>query len=417
MVNNTQVDILLQKVNVMLSHSRELSKLKGEKFNIFSLLKMESSENGTHSRLLAELLDPKGSHGFKTIFLQKFLYMLPSFSDGVENEVIKNFDINSASVTVEKSIGKRDDKNKTGGRIDIAIIDKNGYSIFIENKIYATDQFAQIERYCNYSKQKCIVLYLTLYGNEPSSNSRGELENGRDFFCFSYQKEITAWLEHCYKEAAEFPILRETIRQYTLLIKKLTGQLTNQKMNKEVRQLILNNLESADLIAKNLIQAKEELLGKIRSELKSILQNQLSDRYTIKEHGKIGDKNSKLWLYNKQFDESVGVYFGVEPFSGYGNKRNELFVGFIDLYEKHKNLFQSDESQLELSGWWRGVMNLEFENSKIDFSKLKFLQELNKNPEKLNLLIHEVAKQTVDYINANDDVLNRICALAIEQTI
>lgn len=67
---------LLRDVKRTLKDQEEIKNLKGENFNVFSILKMESKENGTHSAFLGELLNPKGSHNFKSVFLGLFLQQL-----------------------------------------------------------------------------------------------------------------------------------------------------------------------------------------------------------------------------------------------------------------------------------------------------------------------------------------------------
>jgi hypothetical protein len=57
---------------------------------------MESDEVKTHSRFLAELLNPKGSHGQKDVFLKKF----------VERFGIIDFEIKNAELFVEFYIGE-----------------------------------------------------------------------------------------------------------------------------------------------------------------------------------------------------------------------------------------------------------------------------------------------------------------------
>lgn len=44
---------------------------RGDFFNIFSILKVERNEVYTHSAMLCELLNPKGSHGMSDKFLLK----------------------------------------------------------------------------------------------------------------------------------------------------------------------------------------------------------------------------------------------------------------------------------------------------------------------------------------------------------
>ena len=46
---------------------------RGEKYNIFQIMSMESDEVSTHSAVVANLLDPRGSHGCGDAFLKLFL--------------------------------------------------------------------------------------------------------------------------------------------------------------------------------------------------------------------------------------------------------------------------------------------------------------------------------------------------------
>src|SRR5438270_4636302 len=64
---------LLDRVNSLSTHYKKINQLTGENFNVFRILKLESSEVRLHSAFLAELLNPKGSHGLKDIFLKLFL--------------------------------------------------------------------------------------------------------------------------------------------------------------------------------------------------------------------------------------------------------------------------------------------------------------------------------------------------------
>ena len=110
-----------------------LTQGNGERFNLFDILHVGHYEVRTHSPLLAELLNPHGSHGQGAVFLKHFL---------TEVE-IQDFDAESARVFPEVSIGEL-------GRLDIVITDKDRRSIFVENKIYAGLQERQLEKIvCN----------------------------------------------------------------------------------------------------------------------------------------------------------------------------------------------------------------------------------------------------------------------------
>lgn len=191
---------LIESISEIAKKYEQLSQNRGDNFNIFNVINVTTDEVRLHSKFLAELLNPKGSHGQEDIFLQLF---------------IRKFDIKidtaTASVEVEKYIGKR--TITTGGSIDIYIYDNLGDSITIENKIYAPDQENQLLRYYNYCDKN--LLYLTLFGDEPSEKSivaEGiKLKTEDDFKLISYETDIVEWLTACRKEAVELPLLREGI--------------------------------------------------------------------------------------------------------------------------------------------------------------------------------------------------------------
>lgn len=236
---------LLQNVAIIQKKYDDIAKITGENFNIFSVLKMDSKEVRMHSAFIGELLNPKGSHGLEDKPLKFFIELLNNKFNGKDiiNDTSNKFilDTESSVAIIEKYIGTTNDDKTEGGRIDIIIEDKNKNAIIIENKIYAIEQTNQLIRYNNYSKNSPI-LYLTLFGAAPTSH--GNLDENEDYFNISYQNDIKQWLKICLKEAVEFPMLREVIKQYLYLIKKLTNQTTNEKMSQEVIQSILNNTES-----------------------------------------------------------------------------------------------------------------------------------------------------------------------------
>ena len=129
---------LLDSVKKVIDNYEEKSIKSGEKFNVFSILKLENNEVRTHSALLGELLNPKGSHGMKTTFLELFL-----------KEIFENESClipESTSIGIEEHIGKINSDYTEGGRIDVILKDKRNNVILIENKIYAGEQKNQLIR-------------------------------------------------------------------------------------------------------------------------------------------------------------------------------------------------------------------------------------------------------------------------------
>lgn len=293
------IGAILQNTSRIIAHQREIEILKGENFNVFSILKMESKENATHSAFLGELLNPKGSHSKGNTFLKLFLETIGYIKD---EEKIGNLNIETASVKLEHHIGKKDIKNISGGRIDIYIWDDKGNSMSIENKIYANDEKKQIARYYNHNKGKNKVYYLTLDGKDASVESKVNLIEGDDYNCISYSDTIVNWLEYCLKEAAEQPILRETIKQYIILIKKLTNQLTNKTMNKEIQDLIFKYYESSKIISENIgkVELKETYL--FLQDVKTAIENKLKEGWNVTIDNNLNENWSGLEVTHSTWD-------------------------------------------------------------------------------------------------------------------
>ncbi|MCW5521111.1 PD-(D/E)XK nuclease family protein [Aureitalea sp. L0-47] len=255
----------------IVAHQKKLEQLRGEHFNIFSILKVESQENDTHSAFLGELLNPKGSHLMGPKFLSLFL-----------NEIGDNsIELSSARLTLEYYVGSANMSTNTGGRIDIYIWDALGNSLSIENKIYAGDQEAQLKRYANHNKEKNTVFYLTLNGDDASEESKVDLKLDEDYYCLSYRTNIIDWLEACLKEATDQPILRESIKQYIILLKKLTDQLSNKDMENEIKEILRKNYTTAKHIEAGIKDVEVEAVNDFLNELKAKLKENLDHAWTI----------------------------------------------------------------------------------------------------------------------------------------
>lgn len=242
---------LLSQVSTLNAHYQKINSLTGENFNVFRILKLESSEVRLHSAFLAALLDPNGSHGQQDTFLKLFIKQFCFKQNTI--------DTTNCKVEVEKHTGFISEDRTEGGRIDIVISDKSGHQIIIENKIYAGDQQHQLQRYYNHSPNADLI-YLTLDGKLPHKNSFGKLIIDTDFKCYSYKSDILNWLEACRKEVAVYPVVRESLTQYINLIKHLTNQTINHTMQEELSQLLLNNLEASFTISDSLDQTLDTLL-------------------------------------------------------------------------------------------------------------------------------------------------------------
>ena len=369
----TKIKALLASTARIVKHHKQLTEARGEYYNMFSVLKIETRENNTHSAFLTDLLNPKGAHRMGDTFLNLFHELIirvgiEDISKDAKRQDEKEVGTpfvwnNKVSVIPEKSIGKRDDKLKTGGRIDIFLKDQNGRTICIENKIHADDQDFQIERYCNYQKTRNTVYYLTLRGEEPSKKSRGKLQSGTDYYNISYKDHIKEWLELCLKEVSNFTNLRETINQYILLIKKLTFTM-NTEQQKELSDIMLENLEESRCIADNYENFVGSLRDDFRKKLKEELSKSLDDiMYSVTLGGDILREYSQIWItYKGTIEGQKNVRFGVESFSGRGHNAGNLFVGIFN--DESSEIGDKLDDKNVINKWWRQTESLVSEDNK-----------------------------------------------------
>lgn len=398
--------ILLEKVAEISKKYEQLNKMSGNNFNVFNVINVTSDEVRLHSKFLSELLNPKGTHGQNDAFLNLFVKQL---------EI--EFDTPSATVENEKYIGVKTDTS--GGYLDIYIKDNKGNSITIENKIYAPDQDNQLLRYYNFSHNN--LFYLNLDGKEPSESSyifddNNKLELDKDFKIISYKSDIIEWLTACRKEAVELPLLREGITHYINLIKILTGQSGNSKMNTEIRDYIASssdNLKQAALIGENMTAAKikiqwlfwQSLKEKmIANGLELIEEKSVSRQNVYNYYTKSRNRDVYYGFWVKVYQkENITIHFGIEL---YGN----IYFGFtleendkgglsnLEKYAEYKNMVLELNPNYSNNQYWLGWRHT---TEKLDFGAFNSdaIFELA-DREKLNEKTEVIAQAMSDDINA-----------------
>ena len=272
------ITTMLNSISKRYEQQKKLEEKKreqGDFFNVFNTIGLRTEEVRLHSAFIAELLNPKGSHGLSQRFLQAFLEVI-----GVQDDY---FDYRRCpcGIITERWIGPKTEIE--GGQIDI-IIEDGKHAIIIENKIYAGDQTNQMLRYNNYGRKKFPdgykLMYLTLDGHEPDKCSVGNAKF--DYKTISYGNEIAEWLEKCYTISEGKPLVQSVIKQYCELVK----QITNTDMDTTYK----NKLMSIMLAPENVTAVGEVL------QLQDEWFSRVLDEY--------------IWKPLESFAKSIGMRFG-----------------------------------------------------------------------------------------------------------
>lgn len=287
---------LINNTNEKLKEFHNNTYKKGSNFNIYSLLGIEHNENNTHSVLLADLLNPRGSHGQNYFFLKNFIKTINNSEE----------EIKYAEIFREYYIGSINEDYTEGGRIDL-LIKWNDHIWVIENKLYAKEQPNQIERY----KQKfpnAKTFYLKVEEHLRYSNT--EIVD----YEISYEKEISDWLSSCIMQLDDKPYLQNSIKQYYNLVKNIAKTGEEHQMENSIKEIIGNNYESllaAQKITDLFVSTLSDLENKLIEKLSQILSN---NGYEYKNQVYFKSEWKELNIgVSFEFDSNKRFYFGIHP--------------------------------------------------------------------------------------------------------
>ena len=200
---------LIEQAKLLVRKNADIQEATGGRFNMFRVCGVDHYET-LHSKILAEFLNPRGSHGLHEKLLSAFLATIGD-KTGV--------DPSRCAVKTEVACAE--------GRMDILVEEDRGGCIVIENKLYAADGDQQIVRYSEFIKNKAperrALYYLTLSGKEAAASSGNKDGVKVEYTPISYSRHILEWLGKCIQLASEYPMVRETLRQYRNHLTELLG--------------------------------------------------------------------------------------------------------------------------------------------------------------------------------------------------
>jgi len=388
------------------NYQKEIDRL-GYGYNIFTLMNIESDEVYLHSSFIADLLNPNGTHSMGNKFLKKFIEMHHL-----------NFSCDDVKVVKEQYIGRIDNEEASGGRIDIFITNKLGEKIIIENKIHAPDQTLQLVRYFNKYKDARII-YLTLFGEEPLNKSikhNDTLVEDLEYICISYHRDIIEWIEFVIKDDKSInSMFSATCRQYINTLKKLTHQPLLEDMNKELEEIVKKNLEAFNEIQSVIPIVKAKIQKEFWDKLEEAIERKLiKDNISFSSMSDLREKKNATIILdyynpNKRSAKDFGLHFNF--FQGEGDYRlvmscllhHNLYYAFQIIKNDGNKIedeifkyFQKDIcTELLYEGSDKGKY-WNYTNPKLNFRKFDTSEVLNLvNSETLDNTIEQIAEQMI----------------------
>lgn len=275
----TLIEEVSQRMNALETAQALYSRQLSPDFNTFDYI--NTDELGL-SRILAALLNPKGSHAQQATFLKLFIehclptiYAEPNWQSFIEG--IDKTEVFIEHVTV---------KSGTQRRMDIYLSCQVGdeyYGICIENKPYAADQFKQMSDYADELKSRHNKAWHVVYLNEnnevPSEYSvdTKTLDAWRKAKQYSHLRfsNLIGWLKACQVECQNHSV-SEFIAQLIKFIQKQFMGIEDMSKDSAVLDIIKKDsatIEASIQVSNTVERMKKELIAKLKIDLLAKCQN------------------------------------------------------------------------------------------------------------------------------------------------
>jgi len=202
----------------------------------FRALSLVSPDENCLSDIIAELLDPHGSHGQGTTFLKLFLSRCGPVGRFPENQVRVHRESSTISIANQKR------------RIDI-LIDGVNWGIGIENKAWADEQENQFQDYAedleNRFGENFLLIRLTGRDTDVASIDAARLEQlmaQSRFASWHFDAKLLDWVKEC-QQYSQSPRVKAFLEDFSRYITAEFAIVTNLRTDME-RKYLLPALES-----------------------------------------------------------------------------------------------------------------------------------------------------------------------------
>lgn len=224
---------LLERVPALIKNFEDHYQKTGLTYNIFKITGIGTREVSV-CKVLADLLNPKGSHSQGDQYLKIFMDMV------IKSHIEKANDFNLLKAKIRTEYPITEDR-----RIDIVIEDETMF-IPMEVKVFAGEQKKQLVDYAAFSRRMnqksgfIPVLFLTPDGYESGEASK------EDYISISFKKHIIPWLTNCLnlEETQKIAPVREIIKQFIRVIKSFCGHVEDEEMENAIYALVTDTRDN-----------------------------------------------------------------------------------------------------------------------------------------------------------------------------
>lgn len=326
---------------------------------------VDTSELGL-SRIIADLLNTKGSHAQKNLFLK--LFMERCLTALAENQAWQPFmaNLDKAQIRTEETTWAIQSRR----RMDIYIscqTEGNFYCICIENKPYGWDQKDQLSDYARElearSHGECSHLVYLCEAGKPSEFSvkADDLKEWQENNRFSHVRfsDLIGWLKACKAECQNSSV-SEFINQFIKFIQSRFMGVSDMSVSNEIGELVFKNMSSAVSVQNNLEAAKERYFMLLKLQIEQECQARGWKLYDFDFHDSAWS-GMTIGFTSEKADFSYGVEFQKAgrrlPLIGaWRNHRNASEETFQIVKEACLNKFAS--KRVKSSQNWMCYMNL-----------------------------------------------------------
>ena len=388
--------LLLEKVgDVLKDIKKQMS--EGAGFNVFRLCGVDHYET-LHSKILADFLNPKGSHGQGMLFLDLFCEILGRL--GFEGSF-------SANVTVATEVTGYI-KDESVGRFDILLEDSSTSSVcIIENKIFASEQPEQLKRYADWLQRerkgwKKFLVFLTLNGREACSIKAPEKYCRMAYVRNDDNKNLPflgKWIERCCAEMNSENAVRNTLEQYKKHINNLAKG--ERAMEERLLEVITHGrfMEVAEKITSNYSAIKWSIIGGVIDDVRDRIAQKEDIGPTLEKYVKsnqstepsyrldIAKLKTPIWITWQRIDD-MRMWVGIHA-SDFSKEKLKRFRQWLEI----PNGWETDNATWPLYKWLDG------DGARTPTWDGKFLDGLLKDKKCRTEVIDKIANDIVDLYN------------------